>query len=245
MYIKKLNFAIYLVLALVIGFGTSFLIGNVNVESDQLTGDISKASVYSKQMPDPESTIIEELLRNDADYLEATKSDLSIIKERVEILSELTKKTIESCGKLPEFDDLMLPVSSLQAKAYNTSLAVDAATQGLEQILDGNSSPEYEVSSNNVYLGFDKINNQLEIGQSIVNVANDYIENNEKAGDIASLADEWMQYCIDNAVISDSEDALASWDEELTNLQNTKLAETSSVLKSAANVSKNAANVSK
>ena len=214
MFIKKVNFLVCLALALVCGFGLSFLVG-ANVDEGMTSGDISKANLYNKQMPDPESSVIEELLRNDPDYLMATQSDLSIIKERVMILDELTKKTLKSCTKLPEFEDLMLTVSSLQAKAYNTNLAVDAANKGLEEILNGKSSPEYEVSSNNAYLGFEKIGNQLAIGQDILEATARYSENNEgeTADSLATLAADWMVYCYDNAAVNGLDDKLASLEE--------------------------------
>lgn len=214
MFIKKVNFLVCLALALVCGFGLSFLVG-ANVDEGMTSGDISKANLYNKQMPDPESSVIEELLRNDPDYLMATQSDLSIIKERVMILDELTKKTLKSCTKLPEFEDLMLTVSSLQAKAYNTNLAVDAANKGLEEILNGKSSPEYEVSSNNAYLGFEKIGNQLAIGQAILEATARYSENNEgeTADSLATLAADWMVYCYDNAAVNGLDDKLASLEE--------------------------------
>ncbi|MBQ0095026.1 MAG: hypothetical protein KBT49_04500 [Bacteroidetes bacterium] len=214
MFIKKVNFLVCLALALVCGFGLSFLVG-ANVDEGMTSGDISKANLYNKQMPDPEASVIEELLRNDPDYLMATQSDLSIIKERVMILDELTKKTLKSCTKLPEFEDLMLTVSSLQAKAYNTNLAVDAANKGLEEILNGKSSPEYEVSSNNAYLGFEKIGNQLAIGQAILEATARYSENNEgeTADSLATLAADWMVYCYDNAAVNGLDDKLASLEE--------------------------------
>ena len=214
MFIKKVNFLVCLALALVCGFGLSFLVG-ANVDEGMTSGDISKANLYNKQMPDPEASVIEELLRNDPDYLMATQSDLSIIKERVMILDELTKKTLKSCTKLPEFEDLMLTVSSLQAKAYNTNLAVDAANKGLEEILNGKSSPEYEVSSNNAYLGFEKIGNQLAVGQAILEATARYSENNEgeTADSLATLAADWMVYCYDNAAVNGLDDKLASLEE--------------------------------
>lgn len=214
MFIKKVNFLVCLALALVCGFGLSFLVG-ANVDEGMTSGDISKANLYNKQMPDPEASVIEELLRNDPDYLMATQSDLSIIKERVMILDELTKKTLKSCTKLPEFEDLMLTVSSLQAKAYNTNLAVDAANKGLEEILNGKSCPEYEVSSNNAYLGFEKIGNQLAIGQDILEATARYSENNEgeTADSLATLAADWMVYCYDNAAVNGLDDKLASLEE--------------------------------
>ena len=225
MFIKKVNFVVFLALAVVCGFGLSFLVG-ANVDEGLTSGDISKANLYSKQMPDPEASVIEELLRNDPDYLMAAQSDLSIIKERVMILDELTKKTLKSCTKLPEFEDLMLTVSSLQAKAYNTNLAVDAANKGLEEILNGKSSPEYEVSSNNAYLGFEKIGNQLAIGQDIVNAAVEYTENNEgeTADSIASLAADWIAYCYDNAVVSGSDEKQAILGDYVNELNASNLA---------------------
>ena len=63
MYVKNSNFAIYLVLAALVGFGISFLFLSSNVPGSLLSGDISKANVYSNQKDDPEFSLIEEKLK--------------------------------------------------------------------------------------------------------------------------------------------------------------------------------------
>ena len=224
MFIKKVNFVVCLVVAVVLGFGASYMF-KADVDEGMTSGDISKASVYSKQMPDPEATVIEEMLRNDTSFLASTQNDFSIIKERVEVLGELAERTISSCGEMPEFEDLILTIQSLQAKAYNTNLAIAEANSGLEKIVAGKSDANFEVNSNKVYIGFEKIGNQLAVGQYFVTVATEYVENNEgeTADMIAGLAGEWMEYCVIDAVICDSEEKLAGWETIANEVSNTRL----------------------
>lgn len=213
MFVKKVNFVIYLALALVVGFGASFLFGKQSVQSDLVSGDISKASLYSNQKADPETTVIEEKLKNDEAFLNTTKLSMALLKERVEMLDELTGNTVKACADVPEFKEVMKSIESLQAKAFNTNLAIDAAAKGLEKLVEGQSAPEYEVASNNTFIGFNKIENQLSVGKEFVKTAEAYLEGKEgkKAEQIAAVASEWVRYCVQDAALNNSDENLAYW----------------------------------
>ncbi len=213
MFVKKVNFVIYLALALVVGFGASFLFGKQSVQSDLVSGDISKASLYSNQKADPETTVIEEKLKNDEAFLNTTKLSMALLKERVEMLDELTGNTVKACADVPEFKEVMKSIESLQAKTFNTNLAIDAAAKGLEKLVEGQSAPEYEVASNNTFIGFNKIENQLSVGKEFVKTAEAYLEGKEgkKAEQIAAVASEWVRYCVQDAALNNSDENLAYW----------------------------------
>lgn len=213
MFVKKVNFVIYLALALVVGFGASFLFGKQSVQSDLVSGDISKASLYSNQKADPETTVIEEKLKNDEAFLNTTKLSMALLKERVEMLDELTGNTVKACADVPEFKEVMKSIESLQAKTFNTNLAIDAAAKGLEKLVEGQSAPEYEVASNNTFIGFNKIENQLSVGKEFVKTAEAYLEGKEgkKAEQIAAVTSEWVRYCVQDAALNNSDENLAYW----------------------------------
>lgn len=215
MYVKNSNFVIYLVLAALVGFGVSFLFHSSDAQSSLLAGDISKANVYSNQKDDPESTVLEEKLQNDEEFFKATQSSLSLIENRVSDLEDLTSRTIDICSDIPVFRDAIKAVVSLNAKAHNTQLAINSANDGLKSLSNGKKAPGYEQASSNVFVGFQKIENQLAIGKAFVNTAREYLADKEgdEYKDLSDLVVEWSVYCIQDAYLNGSEDELASWNQ--------------------------------
>ena len=217
MYVKNSNFAIYLVLAALVGFGISFLFLSSNVQGSLLSGDISKANVYSNPKDDPEFSVIEEKLQNDEEFYNTTKSALSLIGSRVDDLEELTSKTIEVCSDIPEFKNAIKDIISLNAKAYNTQLSINSASSGLDKLASGKKAPDYEQASNNVYIGFQKIENQLAIGKAFFETASAYLEGKEgeEYDELSELAARWSIYCAQDAYLNNSNEDLTYWEKEV------------------------------
>ena len=212
MYLKKVNFVIYLALALLVGFGSSFLIKGMDVQSDMVSGNIAKANLYNNQKDDPAISIMEEKLRNDTTYLKQTVYTMALLKSRVHTLNELTEKTIAVCSDIPEMESIMLGLQSLNAKSVNTDASIDAVSTGLIKIIEGKPAPEYEIASNNTYLGYRKINNQLALGISFVKAAEKYISGNgKKASEVAGLVAEWSNYCVMDACLNKDNEKLTAW----------------------------------
>ena len=220
MYVKNSNFVLFLALAVVVGFGASFLIKGVDAQSDLASGDISKAAKYSNQKEDPALTVIEEKLKNDQEFLSNTKDAMDFLNDRVSTLSELTDKTIELCSGIPEFESLMTEIKSLNAKSYNTGAALANANAGLEKLAAGKSAPEYELYSNNAYLGFNKIENQMSLGQRFYDTASAYLEgkDGDEYKDLADLALVWLVYCTQDACMNASEEDAAYWEDKYSEL---------------------------
>ena len=216
LFIKKVNFVVYLVVALVVGFGFGCLIRTNSIQDDLLAANIAKASLYNNQKEDPQLSIVEEKLKNDTEFRESTIEIMDLLKDRMAGLNELTERTLQTCSEIPDFIELNTTFASLQTKAYNTNLAIESATSGIEKIMNGESAPEYEVATNNVYIGYQKINKQLEAGKKFVDVAEEYLNNNmenENAPAVAELVTDWSVYCAEDAVLSGKDDEYAYWNE--------------------------------
>lgn len=212
MYLKKSNFVLYLGIALVAGFGFSLLLSST-AQSNLLSGDISKAGNFSNhRMADPYGNVIAEKLMNDKSFFNTTQSTVALLSERVGILKELTDRTQKVCGDIPEFQPLLKSMQSLHAKAHNTGLAVAAAEKDLQSISDGRESA-FEQSSANAYIGFKKIESQLDAGKAFVEFATEYLEGRkcENSDEIIDLVSDWTKYCVIDAVINGSDEEVVYW----------------------------------
>ncbi len=213
MYIKKSNFVIYLALSAVVGCGATYLINGINAQSGLSSGDISKVSGFSNQKEDPATALIEEKLRNDQAFSDDTRDAMDFLQNRIVTLNELTEQTLELCSGYAEFEPLMLDLKSLNAKSHNTGIAMSNAKAGLEKLLSGKPAPEYEIYSNQAYLGFSKIENQLDFGQKFYELSSAYLAGKEgkEYEKLADMALVWSVYCAQDAYMNEAEKSMEYW----------------------------------
>ncbi|MCQ2183219.1 MAG: hypothetical protein MJY89_07465 [Bacteroidales bacterium] len=216
MFVKNSNFVIYLFLSLLVGFVGSALLFS-NSQSSLLSGDISKASRYYNVKEDPAMSALEEKIQNDKDFQNLTRSAYAVLDQRVSSLEDLTDRTISTCADIPELESVMSVMSSLNAKASNTKESINKAVAGVDRIAGGKNANEYEQVSNNVYVGFQKIEKQLAIGKVFVDKASSYIEgkSGEDVAAISRLVSEWSLYCMQDARLNNSRKEIEFWGEKL------------------------------
>ena len=65
-------------------------------------------------------------------------------------------------------EDMLIVFNSLKVKAHNTLLAIETADEGINKIIDGKNAPEYEIASNNSYMGYQKIITQIKVSKESV-----------------------------------------------------------------------------
>lgn len=218
MYIKKINFALFLVLAIVAGFSFCALYMSGSDQTDLLNGDISKASRYNNVKEDPEMAVIVEKLQNDTVFFNQTMQSVQFLKERVTSLASLSEETAKICGDIPELSSNVPAMNSISAKAYNTSAMFDVVGNELEGIASGKKSSEYEQAANTAFVGFQKIENRLDAGKAFVESAGNYLseKNVEENEDLAGLVALWSVYCAQNAALMENENDLKYWGDKLT-----------------------------
>lgn len=171
MYLKNSNFVVLLALALVVGFGASFLVGGLGTQSELTGGDIAKAARFINQKEDPAMDGIKEKLRNDKEFLDNTKSAMAFLQERMQILSELSEQTVATCEGIPEFESVMLDMKSINARSFNAASAMEKAGESLDRIANGGEAPEYEIYSNQAFAGYSKVEKQVNVGRRFYETA--------------------------------------------------------------------------
>ena len=110
--------------------------------------------------------------------------------------------------------------SLLDVKAYNTGLALGNVVDGLERMAEGQNVPDYEQAANNASAGCRKIEGQLGVGKSFVDAACMYLQDNEESEDseLAELVSRWTLYCYQDALINDSGNDAAYWNEKFNDI---------------------------
>lgn len=217
MYIKNSNFVIYLVAAAIVGFGASFLFAAADFQNGLGSGDISKASRYNNVKEDPDVAVIVEKLQNDTAFFNQSKASIEFLRDRVSSLAALSEETAKLCGNIPALNANVSAMNSLSVKAHNTSIAFESVSDELERIADGKESPAYEQTTNNAYIGFQKVENQLGAAKAFVESANDYLSDKdiEKNEELAGMVALWSVYCAQDAAMMEDKDNMKYWNGKL------------------------------
>lgn len=210
MYLKNSNFVVLLALALVVGFGASFLVGGLGTQSELTGGDIAKAARFINQKEDPAMDGIKEKLRNDKEFLDNTKSAMAFLQESMQILSELSEQTVATCEGIPEFESVMLDMKSINARSFNAASAMEKAEESLDRIANGGEAPEYEIYSNQAFAGYSKVEKQVNVGRRFYETAILYLDGKEggQCDQIAELAAVWAAYCKQDAHLNSNNDGI-------------------------------------
>lgn len=201
MYVKNSNFVIFLTLAAVVGFGLCLLIGGLGTQSELAEGNVAKAARYKNQKEDPMITVIEEKLLNDEEFLNSTKGAMSLLQNRMTVLSGLSEETIAACEGIKEFESLMDEMKAINARAINAATAMENAGKGLDMLAEGKKAPEYEMYSNMAFIGLGKVESQIDLGWRFCETADSFLEGKdiEEYRHIAELAAVWDVFCQENA----------------------------------------------
>ena len=224
---NKKNYFFVAVVALVVGYVVGDLVRFPSVDENKVSGDISKVDLYSNQMEDPELALAVEQLQNDTAFMNQTKLCIAALKERTSILSDLTNRTVEMCDEVPDLQEAMKGIRSLQAKSYNSTLALDQTMKSLEKIEKGEKAPEFEQVSNNSYATFMRIENSLDVAKQFVDASVAFLKDKqgEEFDEMANLVAEWSSYCVEDAVLNNSEEKLTAWLDKIGSMQSSSLSD--------------------
>ena len=214
MYIKKINFIIYLVLAAVAGFGLSFLLRGLVAESGFSSGDISKASQSRDGALSPAMSAFREKVANDSTEFNKAVASLTMLTSLMEEFDELVGiASAASEGK----DELAASVEQLlriQQIACNARDNGAMALESLNAMAEGRkSSINYELASRTLSLAFLMVDRQVNVGKQYVCDVDAFLQGKDVAeyGDLASARDLWAGYCAREAALNRDGQEIDYW----------------------------------
>lgn len=210
MYIKKINFVIYLALAAAVGFGLSFLLIGLGVESALSSGDISMASKHAS----PAMSAFQEKVTNDSTELNKARASLTVLTSLMAEFDELVSVAAtasEGKDELASSLEQLLRIKQIASNARDNGVM---ALESLNAIAEGKkTSINYELASQNLSLAFLMVDRQVSIGKQYVCDVDAYLDGKDIAGykDLASARDLWAGYCAREAILNKDGEELDYW----------------------------------
>ena len=214
MYIKKINFVIYLILAVVAGFGLGLLTRGFIAESGFSSGDISKAAGSGSADVSPAMSAFRDKVANDSTEFRKAVESLTMLTSLMDEFDELVSiasAASEGNEALASSIGQLLKIKQIASNARDNGVM---ALESLNAMAEGRkSSVNYELASQNLSLAFLMVDRQVSVGKQYVCDVDEYLSGKDvsKYKDLASVRDLWAGYCAREAAINKDGKEMDYW----------------------------------
>ena len=167
---------------------------NWPVDTSETSGDIAKASRFSRQTAAESLSNLEELIRSDEDYKNAVVVSYVVMQTRAEQFGTLVDLSNEVAGEIPAFADVLGKMNEARELAANACASLLQAGESLEAILGGESRPEMGQQTNNAALAYTALQKQNDLATRFIDTADKYLAANEGSDPLKLVRDQWVGY---------------------------------------------------
>lgn len=167
---------------------------NWPVDTSETSGDIAKASRFSRQTAAESLSNLEELIRNDEDYKNAVVVSYVVMQTRAQQFSTLVDMSNEVAGEIPAFAGVLGKMNEVREMADNACATLAEAGESLEAILGGESRPEMGQQTNNAALAYTALQKQNDLATRFIDTADKYLAANEGSDPLKLVRDQWVGY---------------------------------------------------
>ena len=191
---KKGLFIMISALAIVaIGLIVSFFV-NWQVDRSNASGNVAKASRFSRQTATESLSMMEELILNDENYKNSIVVSYVVMQTRAQQFSGLVDMSNEAAGEIPAFADVLGKMNDVRQMAGNVCTLLQKAGESLEAILAGESRPEMGQQTNDAALAYMTLQKQNKLATQFIETADAYLAEGEGSDQLKFVRDQWLGY---------------------------------------------------
>jgi len=176
-----------------IGVLVSLLL-NWPIDRGSVSGNIAKASRFSRQTATDSLSIMEELILNDENYKNSVVVTYVMMQTRAQQFGGLVDMSNEAAGEIPAFAVVLGKMNEVRQMADNVNASLQKAGESLEAILGGESRPEMGQLTNNAALAYTTLQKQNKLATEFIDTADKYLESNEGSDQLKLVRDQWVGY---------------------------------------------------
>ena len=167
---------------------------NWPVDSSSASGNIAKASRFSRQTATDKLSIMEELILNDENYKNSVVLSYVPMQLRANQFGSLVDISNEAAGEIPEFAVVLGKMNEVRQMAENVSASLQKAGESLEAILSGESRPEMGQQTNDAALAYLTLQKQNKLATEFIDTADKYLVTHEGTDQLKLVRDQWVGY---------------------------------------------------
>ena len=204
---KKLTIIVCSVLAvLVVGLLMNhFFDWPINLSD--ASGDISKASRFSREMESEKLTNMEELLKTDTTFKDGIVVAQMVMQTRAVQFGALVDMSNQVAGNIPAFAEVLKEMNATLEMVNNVANSLLESGNNLEAALSGKECSNLEQTTINASLAYTTLQKQNKLANKFIDTTDKYLKTAKGDDHLKFVRDQWVDYQKMTAALDGDKDA--------------------------------------
>ncbi len=164
------------------------------VDFSSASGDIAKATRFSREQASEKLTNMEELLQTDSAFKKTIVVSQVVMQTRAAQFGTLVDMSNEVAGNIPAFAEVLKEMNASREMVNNVSTSLAESGEKLNAALDGEESPELAQSTINASLAYTTLQKQNKLATRFIETTDKYLETAKADDQLKFVRDQWLEY---------------------------------------------------
>ena len=191
---------------LVVGVLTSHYL-DWPVDTEDASGDIAKATRFSREMKSEGLSNMEELLKSDPEFKDGIVAAQVIMQTRAAQFGSLVDMSNEVAGEIPAFAEVLKDMNDARGMVDNVNNSLAESAQNLDAALGGEECPDLAQNTINASLAYTTLQKQNSLANRFIEATDKYLETAQGDDRLKFVRDQWVDYQKMTAALDGDKDA--------------------------------------
>ena len=177
------------------------------VDFSSASGDIAKATRFSREQASEKLTNMEELIQNDSAFKNGVVASYVVMQTRAAQFASLVDMSNEVAGKIPAFAEVLKDMNEAREMVVNVETSLIQAGNDLNAALDGQERPDLAQNTINASLAYTTLQKQNKLANRFIETTDKYLETAQGDDRLKFVRDQWVDYQTMTAALEGDKDA--------------------------------------
>ena len=177
------------------------------VDFSSASGDIAKATRFSREQASEKLTNMEELIQNDSAFKNGVVASYVVMQTRAAQFASLVDMSNEVAGKIPAFAEVLKDMNEAREMVVNVETSLIQAGNDLNAALDGQERPDLAQNTINASLAYTTLQKQNKLANRFIETTDKYLETAKADDRLKFVRDQWVDYQTMTAALEGDKDA--------------------------------------
>ncbi len=177
------------------------------VDFSEASGDIAKATRFSREQASEKLTNMEELIQNDSAFKKGVVASYVVMQTRAAQFASLVDMSNEVAGKIPAFAEVLKDMNEAREMVVNVETSLIQAGNDLNAALDGQERPDLAQNTINASLAYTTLQKQNKLANRFIETTDKYLETAQGDDRLKFVRDQWVDYQTMTAALEGDKDA--------------------------------------
>ena len=177
------------------------------VDFSEASGDIAKATRFSREQASEKLTNMEELIQNDSAFKNGVVASYVVMQTRAAQFASLVDMSNEVAGKIPAFAEVLKDMNEAREMVVNVETSLIQAGNDLNAALDGQERPDLAQNTINASLAYTTLQKQNKLANRFIETTDKYLETAQGDDRLKFVRDQWVDYQTMTAALEGDKDA--------------------------------------